>query len=76
MIRPGDVLGLALVAEALLIDVVLIRRGHSTISTCARRHYAGRLAVLALAMHLVATVPGDPITKIGGWIEGRSRGPG
>lgn len=63
--RPGDWVAAGLVAAALGIDVVLIRRSHDPISTCVRRSRTAKAITLCLAAHLVATVPGDPLTALG-----------
>lgn len=44
------------------VDVVLIRTGHVPLSSAIRRSVALRVVVLALAAHLVARLPFDPLT--------------
>lgn len=63
--KPGDWLAAGLVVEALLLDVVLLRGGHDPISTCVRRSWLARAVTVALAAHLVAHVPHDPLSAAG-----------
>jgi hypothetical protein len=60
--RPGNWAACGLVGTALVLDVVLIRRGHDPISTCVRTSRVGKAATAVLAAHLVATIPGDPLS--------------
>lgn len=64
-VEPGEWVALALVAEALIADVLLIRKGHEPISTCVRASRAHRMVTLALTCHLCLTVPFDPLTYAG-----------
>lgn len=65
--RPGDVAAVVLVAEALLIDVVLVRRERDTISTCIRRSWAAKALTLAVCAHLLFSLPHDPLR----WAAGK-----
>lgn len=64
-LAPGEVVALGLVAEALVLDVVLIRRGHDPISTCVRGAFLARAVTVAIAVHLCAHVPHDPLSALG-----------
>jgi hypothetical protein len=44
------------------VDVVLIRTGHIPLSSAIRRSVSLRLVAVALAAHLVLTLPFDPLT--------------
>lgn len=63
--KPGDWVALGLLAEALALDLLLIRRGHDPISTCVRRSFLAKAVTLGLAAHLVASIPHDPLSWIG-----------
>lgn len=71
-LEPGEWVALGLVAEALIADVVLIRRGHRPVSECVRTNAHSRRLVRALASHLTDTVPLDPLTMLGRWLERRA----
>lgn len=62
---PGEVIAVGLLAEALALDVLLLRRNHDLISTCLRRSYLARCVVLALAAHLCGSFRFDPLTAAG-----------
>ena len=64
---PGEYAAAGLVGAALVFDVVLIRRDCDPISTCVRRGFVARLAVVALAAHLLFHIRHDPLT----WAAGR-----
>lgn len=68
-LRPGDWVAICLVAEAFAIDAVLIRGKQDTISSCVRSTLIGRIVVVTLGAHLLATLPFDPITRSGEWLE-------
>jgi hypothetical protein len=63
-VRPGNWAAVGLVGSALAIDVVLIRRGEDPISTCVRTSRIGKATTAVLAAHLIATIPGDPLTAL------------
>jgi hypothetical protein len=62
--RPGNWAACGLVGAALVVDVALLRKGHDPISTCVRTSRVGKVATAALAAHLVATLPHDPLTAV------------
>jgi hypothetical protein len=63
-VKPGDWVAVCLVAEALLIDVVLLRRGHDPISSCVRRSWAAKAVTVALCVHMCSHVPNDPLSAM------------
>lgn len=63
--RPGDWVAVGLVAEALVLDVVLIRGGHDTIPSCVRRSFLAQCVTAYLAAHLLSTLPNDPLSRLG-----------
>lgn len=63
-LAPGEVVALALVAEALLADAWLIRNGHDAISTCVRRSPTARRVTRYLSAHLTDSIPGDLLTLV------------
>ena len=73
-LEPGEWVAVGLIAEALLIDVVLIRRGHQPISTCVRQSPAARRTVRWLSAHLTDTVPHDLLSLAGRAVERRLHG--
>jgi hypothetical protein len=70
-LAPGEVVALALVAEALIADVVLIRKGHDPISTAVRRNPHARRMVRWLSAHLCDDIPLDVLTWLGGRVTRR-----
>jgi hypothetical protein len=68
-VKPGDWVAVCLVAEALLIDVFLLRRGHDPISTCVRRSWLARAAAVALCAHLCTHIPNDPLSRMAGKVS-------
>jgi hypothetical protein len=56
----GVVLGAAAVG-----DVLLIRGGHSTLSSVCRRSLVGRVVAVALTLHLVRSWKRDPLSLLG-----------
>lgn len=66
-LKPGEIFGLVLIAEALIIDEWLIKNGHDTISTCTRTVMVGKILAVYFGLHLVAQIPGDPLTLLGQW---------
>lgn len=68
---PGDWVALALIGEALLIDVVLVRGRHDPISTCVRRSLIAKAVVIGLGLHLCCTIPNDPLTRTADWLSER-----
>lgn len=67
MRRPGDLIAVGLVLEALAIDWVLLRYQHETISTCVRRSFAAKCVVAYLAAHLILELPHDPLSRLDRW---------
>ena len=65
--RPGEWVALGLVAEALAIDVWLIRRRHDTVSTCIRTALALQILYLGVGLHLAGSWPWDPLSRGGEW---------
>lgn len=70
-LEPGEWVALTAVAGVLLADVVLIRRGHRPVSECVRRNAHARRAVRFLAGHLTDSIPMDPLSMAGRWLERR-----
>lgn len=68
-LEPGEWVALAAVAEVLVADVVLIRRGHKPVSECIRSNAHTRRIVRFLSAHLTDTVPLDVLTMAGRWLE-------
>lgn len=68
-LEPGEWVALAAVTGVLTADVVLIRRGHRPVSECVRTNAHTRRLVRALSAHLTDTVPLDPLTMAGRWLE-------
>lgn len=64
-LRPGDWVAIALVAEALAIDAVLVAARHETISTCVRGRTVSKAMAVLLCAHLVRTWRRDPLVLIG-----------
>jgi hypothetical protein len=64
-LKPGDWVAIALVAEALAIDAVLVARRHETISTCVRSRRAGKAMTVLLCAHLLRTWKRDPLVLLG-----------
>lgn len=62
-----------LVAAALAADVVLIRRGHLPVSTAVRQSKAARAIAAGLACHLLFSIPHDPLSSLGRWLEERGK---
>ncbi len=63
--QPGDWVAIALVAEALAIDAVLVAMRHDTISTCVRSRRASKAGAVLLCAHLVRTWRRDPLVLLG-----------
>lgn len=63
--KPGLVAAGALFVEALLIDVVLAKRGHDSISTCVRENEHARRVVRWASAHLTDSVRGDLLSLVG-----------
>lgn len=70
-IEPGEWVAVSAVAAVLVADVALIRRGHRPVSECVRSNAHSRRLVRALSAHLVDTVPHDPLTMAGRYLERR-----
>ena len=70
-LEPGAYAWAALIVLALLVDVALVWRGFAPLSTIARRSPVARILISVLALHLVATVPYDPLTAAGRWLSAR-----
>lgn len=58
-----------LVATALAIDVLLIRRGHLPISSAVRQSRAARAVAAGLCAHLLFSIPHDPLSSLGRLVE-------
>lgn len=64
-LAPGDWAAIALVAEALAIDAVLVAARHETISTCVRGRLVAKATVVLIAAHLVRSWRRDPLVMLG-----------
>lgn len=64
-LKPGDWVAIALVAEALAIDAVLVARRHETISSCVRSRMVGKAMSVLLCAHLVRAWRRDPLVLLG-----------
>lgn len=69
--RPGLVIAVGLVAEALIADVWLLRKGHDSISTCVRESPGARRATRWLSAHLTDSIRGDLLVAAGSLIARR-----
>lgn len=68
-LRPGDWVALGLVAEALAVDVWLIRHRHDTISTCVRTALALQILYAGVGLHLARSWRYDPLSRGGDWLR-------
>ena len=66
-LRPGDWAALGLVAQALAIDVWLIRRRQDTISSCVRTLLVLQVLYGAIGLHLAKDWRYDPLSRGGDW---------
>lgn len=64
-LKPGDWVAIALVAEALAIDAVLVARRHETISSCVRSRTTSKALAVLLCAHLCRTWRRDPLVLLG-----------
>lgn len=64
-IEPAEVAWAGILATVAAVDVALLRADHLPLSTVCRRSKLGRAAVVLLAAHLIASIPGDPFTLLG-----------
>lgn len=64
-IEPGEVAAWALMGSGLGASVLLIRKGHSPVSSCVRGSWPLKAVVLYGSVHLLCTLPWDPLTKAG-----------
>lgn len=71
-LRPGDWVALGLVAQALAIDVWLIRRRHDTISTCVRTAATLQVLYAAVGLHLARDWKYDPLSRGGDWYRAQT----
>lgn len=71
-LEPGEWVAVGLVAQALVADVILIRRGHDPVSTAVRKNPHARRIVRWLAAHLSDDIPGDVLTWAGGRLVRRA----
>jgi hypothetical protein len=69
---PGEWCAVALVTEALLLDLWLLRKGHDPISTVVRANPHARRVVRALSGHLTDNIPGDLLTLAGARLAKRA----
>ena len=69
-LKPGDWVAIALVAEALAIDAVLVAHRHETISTCVRSRRSAKAMSVLLCAHLVRTWRRDPLVLLGNRFDG------
>lgn len=70
-LEPGEWVAITAVAGVLAADVVLIRRGHKPVSECVRMNAHSRRVVRFLAGHLTDSIPLDPLTMAGRYLERR-----
>lgn len=62
--RPGDWAALCLVAEALVIDAVLVATKRDTISSCIRSRTPAKAGVVLVCAHLVRSWRRDPLGRL------------